>query len=152
MGYETIDELEHFQFREVHISEIRQITNSSFYAILDNVTILETNSCNRDIFDMRTNNLTLRIEEGQIVSFVEEGYKIFDANEILMQEVADRILPPEEYNAMLKDMTDATLYSIKKDGTRYIFDIDACDHTYTLVVEGSHDTEEWNRFLKKEDL
>ena len=42
---------------------------------LSNVTILPENSCNRDIREMRANDLVLKIEEPVIRSLVREGYK-----------------------------------------------------------------------------
>ena len=49
-----------------------------FEIVFDNVTILPANSCNRDIREMRANELVLQISEPKIEALVEEGYKVYD--------------------------------------------------------------------------
>lgn len=150
MSYRTIQELEHFNFKDAYIAEMMLITGQYFYTILDNVTILSANSCNRDIFDMRTNNLKLKLEDGEILSFVEEGYKVFDANDVLTRQVDDRPLSPSEYNDAFKNMAGAMIYELTKEQDVYTFSIDTEEHTYNLVIKSTQDVEEWERFLKKE--
>ena len=56
MKYHTDNELQNFQFAGAYIAEMC-VVNGIFEMILDNVTILPQNSCNRDIREMRTNEL-----------------------------------------------------------------------------------------------
>ena len=65
------------------------IFNGIFEMILDNVTILPQNSCNRDIREMRANELKLKIREPEITAFVEEGYKVYDADGNLKEKKED---------------------------------------------------------------
>ena len=96
MGFFTENEVETFDFGEAHIGELR-FGLGPFYMLLDNVKILESNSCNRDVRTMRTNGLTFRIAEAQILSVIEEGYRIYNADGILQREVADRTVESEDY-------------------------------------------------------
>ena len=48
MKYHTINELDHFCFKEAYIAQICAV-NGMFEIVFDNVTILPENSCNRDI-------------------------------------------------------------------------------------------------------
>ena len=84
MKYTTTDELEHFSFAEAYIADV-QVTGGFFHMTLSNVTILPENSCNRDIREMRANDLVLKIEEPVIRSLVREGYKVYDANGALLR-------------------------------------------------------------------
>ena len=68
MKYTTTDELEHFSFAEAYIADV-QVTGGFFHMTLSNVTILPENSCNRDIREMRANDLVLKIEEPVIRSW-----------------------------------------------------------------------------------
>ena len=61
MKYTTTDELEHFSFTETYIADV-QVTGGFFHMTLSNVTILPENSCNRDIREMRANDLVLKIK------------------------------------------------------------------------------------------
>ena len=62
MKYTTTDELEHFSFAEAYIADV-QLAGGFFHMTLSNVTILPENSCNRDIREMRANDLVLKIKE-----------------------------------------------------------------------------------------
>lgn len=147
MRYRTTDELEHFDFAEAYIGDV-QVTGGFFHMILDNVTIQPENSCNRDIRQMRTNNLLFKIEEASIDAIVEEGFKVYDANGKLMQTCEDREVEEKDYLAVAKSFVDGVIYSLEKKGGQYLFTIDGADErTYSLRVSGAHDVEEWDRFL-----
>ena len=79
MKYKTTNDLAGFDFTEAYIGEIRAMSDT-FTIGLDNVKILPENTKNRDIRKMRTNELVLKIRDAKIVDFVEEGYKVYDAN------------------------------------------------------------------------
>ncbi|MCI5621018.1 MAG: subtilin biosynthesis sensor protein SpaK [Lachnospiraceae bacterium] len=150
MNYTTQDELNHFDFAESYIGGIETV-NGIFHMYLDNVTILPENSCNRDIRTMRANGFVLKISNGRIASLVEEGYKTYDANGKPIASCADRIVEPEDYPEMVKSMAEGMIFSLEKKEGAYEFAIDAVnERTYTMVVAGEHDTEEWDRFLTKE--
>lgn len=150
MKYVTINEWEHFGFLEAYISDIQKI-GDCFQMVLDNVKIAPENSKNRDIRQMRANALCLRIQDAELLSLTEEGYKVYNANGQLMDQFADREVPLECCNDRLRSFTDGEccLYSLEKTGDVYTFLIDASDgHTYILRVKGTRDTEEWDRFLQ----
>ncbi len=146
MSYQTKNEWEHFDFQEAVIAEARQCIGF-FEIMLENVKILPENSCNRDIRTMRCNGLLLHIEEGAIVSLVEEGYQIYDANGNLKEKKEDRVIAASDYQAHLQGLQECVIYSLKKEENLYHFSIDTDDHTYDLKVSGTGDIEEWDRFL-----
>lgn len=149
MKYQTTDELRHFSFEDAYIGDV-QIATGFFHIVLDNVTILPENSCNRDIREMRANGLLLKIEDSAITSLVQEGYKVYDANGKLLETCEDVTVEDKDYTTVIKTFVDGVIYSLeKKDGT-YCFVIDGADErTYQLNVSGTHDVEEWERFLNK---
>lgn len=147
MNYKTMDEILNFDFSETYIQDM-QVTNGFFHIILDGVRIKPENSCNHDIREMRTNNLLFKIEGAEIKSLVKEGYKVYDANGNLRESFEDIIIPKQEQLMVLKEFADGNIYSLEKQDENYIITIDAPDeHTYCLTVSGSHDIEEWDRFL-----
>ncbi|MGN0485264.1 MAG: subtilin biosynthesis sensor protein SpaK [Lachnospiraceae bacterium] len=151
MGYITTNEWEHFDFKEAQIAELR-LQNGAFYAVLDNVKILPENSKNRDIRKMRTNNLTFRIADCSIEAFVEEGYKTYNADGVLQQQVADRPIPESEYKSAFESLVECTIYSLEKEGDCYIFSIDTEDHTFLLKISGTEDREEWEKFFSLDSM
>ena len=77
MKYNTTNELDHFNFSEAYITAIQK-RNGYIQLTLDNVTIMPDNSCNRDIREMRTNGLNLKILDGEVALLVQEGYKVYN--------------------------------------------------------------------------
>lgn len=147
MKYKTTNELRNFRFSDAYIAEIR-VMSDSFLMALDNVIILPENSCNRDIREMRTNGLELRIREAAVISLVEEGYKVYDADGKLARQEEDKTVLPDDYKSAFEELAGCMLYSIEKSGNEYTFSIDTEDHTFLMKVTGGDDTEEWDRFLQ----
>lgn len=150
MSFQTINELKHFDFTEAHVGNV-QVTDGIFHLVLDNVKILPENSCNRDIRVMRCNELLLKIGNPRVQKIVEEGYRQYDANGNLMQEVADTLLEPDNYSKVWEVLLDGELYSLEQTGKQYTFLADGTnERTYMIVVEGTDDSEDWERFLNLE--
>ena len=153
MKYTTTNEFNQFEFEEAHISDI-QIVEGRFYMLLDNVKILPDNSCNRDIRKMRTNELFFKVTNGTMTSLIEEGYKLYDANGKLTREIEDREVVASEYKEITDEFIDGMVYEVEKtiledkNQVQYRFVIDAAnERTYTMIVLGDGDLEEWDRFL-----
>lgn len=153
MKYTTTNEFNQFEFEEAHISDI-QIVEGRFYMLLDNVKILPDNSCNRDIRKMRTNELFFKVTNGTMTSLIEEGYKLYDANGKLTREIEDREVVASEYKEITDKFIDGMVYEVEKtiledkNQVQYRFVIDAAnERTYTMIVLGDGDLEEWDRFL-----
>ena len=148
MKYHTINELRNFNFKEAYIAHICAVSGM-FEIVFDNVTILPENSCNRDIREMRANELVLKISDPVIETFVEEGYKVYDANGNLKKKNEDVVILPENYADKFKELEGCEVYSVEQEKGCYIISVDTEDHTFLLRVSGSGDTEEWDRFLNK---
>lgn len=154
MNFRTVDEFENFDFNEAHISGIESRSGHVFL-MLDNVMIAAKNSCNRDIREMRTNGLVLKLQDGKIISFVKEGVKVYNADGVFQREIPDEIIPLEKYQEtfdMLLDkyMLEATVERDEASGENiYEFEIEYEEFSYLLVVKAVHDTQEWDRFMNK---
>lgn len=147
MKYETINELEHFQFAGAHISEFSQTPGGSFCAILDDVIILPENSCNRDIRMMRANQLTLQLTHANITAIVEEGYKIYDADGNLKEQFDDQPVAPARYPTVLSAFTDCSVDAVERNDSNYTISIDTYDHTYRIELCAKENIVKWDRFL-----
>lgn len=151
MKYITKNEWNHFEYADAHISEV-QITEGFFHIVLDGVIILPENSANRDIRKMRANDLMFKIHNSKVDAMIREGYKVFDADGKLQNQFEDVVVEPSEYEAVLKQLIDGYVYAVEKneieDGFSYTFILDGVDeNTYDLIVKGTGDTQEWERFL-----
>ena len=151
MGYRTVDELENFDLKDAHISNM-EISSGHLFVTLDIVTIKSSNSCNRDIRDMRTNDLEFKLQDAQIEYMIKEGYKLYNADGVLQNEVPDEQIAPENYTAAMKELVECYVYEITKEQEGYLIDIDGEESTYKIKVKASHDVEEWEKFLSKDTM
>lgn len=150
MKFTTTNEFDHFDFLEAHVNDI-MFANGVFKIGLDDVKILPENSCNRDIRKMRTNGLILSLSDAEILSFVEEGYRIYDADGNLKKTEDDVPVDEQEYKTVFEYFTDAYAYNIEKKDDEYTFVIDGTnERTYSIIVKASGDAQEWDKFLNLE--
>ena len=149
MGYRTVDEWENFSFKDAGIIKIQE-ENGHVFMTLAYVTILGNNSCNRDICDMGTNQLELKLQNATDISLVLEGFKSYDADGNLKGQEEDTVIfEPDRANAY-RDLENSAIYSATKEGNQYHFYIDTEERTYAFQLTAEHDVEEWERFMKRE--
>ena len=148
MGYRTKDEWEHFDFREARLYEVRE-ENGHLYLELGYVSILGSNSCNRDIREMGTNALTLQLYQVSEVKLVREGYKHYDADGNLKEQLADEELSAEKLSQVSGELVDSVIFRAEKTGKEYRFLLDGEERTYAFTVQAEHDIEEGERFMNK---
>lgn len=160
MSYRTVDEVHHFDFQDAKITEIKRERGHLIF-FLEYVTILPENSCNRDIRRMGTNELTLQLQHAEILHFVEEGYKVYDADGNLKETCEDREIELSEYERIFDTLAQGTIYSLhrrelgnpdRKREYKIYIDTDAEEngHTYLLLVKGDHDVQQWERFMNRD--
>lgn len=150
MQYKSTDELEQFSFEDAAIASI-SYSGNTFILELDNVTILADNRHNRDIHDMRANNVIITFTDASLTKVVAEGYKVYDADNNLKETVEDTPIVPEKYTDFFKEQENNIIYSIEKisEGCCTI-SIDGEYETYFIETTYTHSFVEWDRFLKKE--
>ena len=150
VNYRTENEFTHFKFSDVHVSDI-MMSFGTFKICLDNVVIKSDNSCNRDIRDMRTNGLILKLEDANIISFVREGFKTYDADGNLMSNTPDEEIEESEYIETFNNFLDGYAFLIEKENENYTFVFDGTDErSYTVIIAASKDICEWDRFMNIE--
>lgn len=150
MSYRTENEFTHFKFSDVHVSDI-MMSFGTFKICLDNVIIKSENSCNRDIRDMRTNGLVLKLEDADIISFVKEGFKTYDADGNLKSTTPDEEIEEPDYIETFNNFLDGYAFLIEKENQNYTFVFDGTDErTYTMIISASKDVCEWERFMNIE--
>lgn len=149
MRFTTENEMEHFDFEEAVLQGVDK-RNDHVDVMLANVKIPASNSCNRDIITKRTNDLVIRIK-GTVWRLFEEGYQLFDADLKPIKTVEDRQVKDEDVQHDLDLFSDCFLDCFEKQvhGEIYVYvmTLRVEDHTWRLEIEGTKDTEMWDRFL-----
>lgn len=148
MGYHTRDELEHFNFSGAEILEIREYRDQLIFE-LGFVTILPANSCNRDVREMGTNQLTLKLFCVKEIEIILEGYKVFDADGNLKKTCEDEVIEKKDFSAVYQALVGSGIYSLEKKGETYSFYLDGEERTYRFTVTAEGDSQDWERFMNK---
>lgn len=147
--FHTKNELEHFDFAGAEVIEAKAYRDQIIFQ-LGFVKILPENTCNRDIRVMGTNELTLKFLEVTQYTYVEEGYKVFDADGNLMNTVGDKTLQGEQALKAITTMENMTIYSIEKTENEYRISLDGLEQTFLVVLQANGDSQEWERFRNVE--
>lgn len=148
MSYHTVNELEHFDFAGAQVYSIEE-RGTQLFLQLGYVTIKGDNSCNRDVRDMGTNELSLRLKGVARMELIREGYKVFDADGNPKADCADEIIAKQKYKEVFQELENGSIYALIKEDREYRFYFDTEDRTYTLSVQAEEDTQQWERFMNK---
>lgn len=146
--YHTADELGTFDFTQAMIYEIREYRDQIIFD-LGYVTIHGTNSCNRDVRDMGTNELQLKLQGVSEKTLILEGYQLFDADGNLKERYEDVVIAQEDLPQVYEELKESSIYSLEKKGQDYCFYIDTEERTYSFIITAEGDSQEWERFMNK---
>lgn len=163
MKYKAVDELEHFGFQDAKIKKFEK-TDSGLLLVLEAVIVKANNSQNGNYTDSYAATLNMRLVGANIQKAVREGYKYYDANDVLVEEVPDVSLAEAEIDALLADSEDDYLFDAVKVNEEendtghflYLFGIDVPDDadedeivSYWLQIEFEKSILEWDRYMNR---
>ncbi len=149
MGYYTKNEIENFAFTQAQIFEIKEYRDQ---IILDlgYVIIKANNSCNRDVFDMGTNELRLRLYEVSDIQITRLGCKIYNADGKLMSESPDEVLKKGQQEQIFEAWNGglAQISAMRHEAGKYSFDVETEEDLYLFEVIATENSQEWERFRR----
>lgn len=146
MNYQTNNGLKYFDFNDSQIQKI-EIYNNCIHVFIQNVKILPTNPCNKDIIEKRTNDFDLVFINGTIINIINEGYIVYDADMKLSKKYDDEIIAPDKVPLILNKMDSCYIYAINQESNTYQIIVDLDDHTYRLEIKADSTQENWTKFL-----
>lgn len=157
MNYKSVDELENFCFQDAQIQGI-EYKEDALCFVLDAVIVKAKNSQNTNFTDSYAGTLTMRLMGANLQKAIKEGYKYYDANDNLIEEIPDTALSVLETDALLKRSAGYYLFDVveveKTQNTTghflYLFGIDEDDETsYWLQIEFEKSILEWDRYMNR---
>lgn len=160
MGFKSVDEIEQFQFDDCRISRF-ELTDAGISLELEALIVKSNNSQNTNYTDSYAGTTYVRLIDGKITDGVKDGYKYYDANDVLIREVPDTALSEEEIQAFPKLCEGAYLYVLEKDREEnglYYYNmgvefVDETDNTtadsYSLHIVFSKAVFEWERYMNR---
>lgn len=157
MGFQSVNELEQFSFQDAQIKDFK-VSKGLISFELEAVIVKARNSQNANFTDSYAGTLSMRLLGGNIQKAVKEGYKYYDANDVLVEEIPDQPLSEEEIEALVKESKDYYLFDVVKveDGQNttghflYLFGLDADEETsYWFQIEFDKSILEWERYMNR---
>lgn len=157
MGFQSVNELEQFSFQDAQIKDF-QVSEGVIFFELEAVIVKARNSQNANFTDSYAGTLSMRLLGGKIQKAVKEGYKYYDANDVLVEEIPDEALSEEEIAALVKASKDYYLFDVVKveddQNTTghflYLFGLDADEETsYWFQIEFDKSILEWERYMNR---
>ena len=155
MKFKSTDEFMTFDFNDSLMKTIK-ITNDQLMFGAEGVIVKANNSNNQRFEDMFTVYLEMTFRESSISRFDEQGYKYFNANGELLNEVPDRALSEAEQKEVIAKVNngDAKIFLVEKgpdrEGYEIIFDVEDegedTSVTYQIFFDFKSSQAQWERF------
>ena len=142
-----------FSYKDATVLTWEQKENN-MVMVLSGVIALANNPCNEELVDRYVDDLQLRMLHCRIRRILLEGYKYYDANDVLQEEVPDKEIPVMDYPNIMKECEgQGFLFQIEEetiDGeTCYHFSIDVEEKTYLVTLQMEKSIMEWERFMNR---
>ncbi len=164
MKFIAVNELEHFNFRDAVIHSFQ--VDSKLKTInleLKAVIVTPDNSQNGNATYSYAGDLYMRFLGARLQKGVKEGYKYFDANDVLIEEIPDTPLSLPEMDALPGGLEGAYMWNMTKveDAQNdtghflYLMGIDLDDEantTYWLQVEFDKVVMEWDKYMNRVEM
>ncbi len=162
MGYTSVDEIENFSFEDCQIHSFR-IGENHIEKEVEALIVKSYNSQNSNYTKSYAGTTVICMKGGKLLSGIRDGYKYYNADDVLQEEKTDEVLTIEQIHEMLKDSQGAYLYGIelrekKEDTYYYTMGIEFVSHeAYDTVPADSYQIElscqqlviRWDRYMNR---
>jgi len=169
MAFVSKNEIEQFSFEDCQISSVEKTENDIIF-YLEALMVRERNSQNTNYTLSYADTTKAILSNAKIYSVVLAGYKVFDANDNLVENVEDKIVAKEEWDNVFSNLKNAYLYRMisitdeekagLEDAKAFVYDIeveafedpdiqDLREDAYTLRIGFDKSTFSWNRYLNR---
>lgn len=158
MKFKSVNEMDKLSFHDAAVVEWK-VEQELITLIVESVIVKPMNSQNGRYEDMYSGECTLRLQNAKISKVVKEGYKYYDANDVLINEIPDSEIPVLEYKKLFQQMKDAVIFAAvptdeNKEGQyqyQFGFDLQKEDDdeevdTYWVTVTFDKAVAEWDRY------
>jgi hypothetical protein len=156
MKFNTVDELQHFSFDDSAINELKTEDGKISFTF-QGATVKADNSQNARFQDMFCGEIRLELEDADIVRIVKEGYKYYDANGDLQEQVPNQDVPAPAQKSVLERCAKGVVFTAVEDSvedgfaSEFGIDVPREDDeeevdTYWLCIRFAHARAMWDRY------
>lgn len=155
MAFKSVDEVEQFRFDDCQISAFT-VTDQKLELEVEALIVRTNNSQNTNYTESYAGTTKISLVNGTIQKIIKDGYRYYDANDVLLSEVPDEELSEEEIKQFPGRCRDAYLYDMQKTAEGYILGIefeDPDDHgvsdSYQVIVACDSVICTWERYMNR---
>lgn len=160
MGYESINEIEKFGFEDCRIVNFR-LGDNVIAMELEALIVRRNNSQNTNFTESYAGTTTARLLGGSVIKVIKDGYKYYNANDVLVKEIPDRELSIEERQELFSKIPGAYLYFMDKEKEEdglftYSIGIEFVDEeentmsdSYSILVSFEKAVFSWERYMNR---
>lgn len=160
MGFQSVNEIEQFNFDDCQVFNI-EISENNISMELEALIVRRNNSQNTNYTESYAGTTTVRFQTGKLLKVMKDGYKYYNADEVLINEIPDRELSQEEIGEFIKNSNGAYLYFMDKDKEEdgkfyYTIGIEFIDKeentmadSYSLSVSFEKAVFNWERYMNR---
>lgn len=163
MSFKSVDEIFNFDFQDAQIFNFKA-TDEMISFELESLIVEPENSQNENYTKSYAATTKVRLMDGKIVSGLKDGYKRYDANDKLIEEVPDSYIENSSLLTILKNSKGAFLFAMdanddSKEGS-FSYNVsfefpskEAYDNlgsvSYQVKMTFSKAIFEWDRYMNK---
>lgn len=125
MGFQSVNEIEKFSFENCRICKF-QVEEQQVSMELEALIVKPDNSQNTNYTESYAGDTKVKLEQCSILSGIKDGYKYYDANDVLLKEVPDEALSQEQLTQLFASCSGAYLFSmeqLKKEDDKYYYEM-----------------------------
>lgn len=155
MAYKSVDEIEEFRFDDCQISRF-QVSAQGAELEVEALIVRANNSQNTNYTESYADTTRIYMQDGRIDRIIQDGYRYYDANDVLISEVPDEVLPEAELADFPKKCAGAYLYEMQRIPEGYMLGVefeDPEDHTvgasYRIYISCETVTCTWERYMNR---
>lgn len=157
MKYKSRNELDKFDFKDAVVHKFA-IEDHTITVALEAVIVKAENSQNSNYTNSYAGDLVMTLEGAALSKAIKEGYKYYDANDVLKETVPDTPLSEEELKEILRTIDGDYLWAVVPVNDRenttghYLYQIGIDrgeDTTYWLQIEFDNALLTWDRYMNR---
>lgn len=114
MGFKSVNEVENFRFDDCQICRFSPMENGVELEV-EALIVRANNSQNTNYTESYAGTAKICLQGGKVIRCIRDGYKYYDANDVLQSEVPDYELSVAQTAEFPKKCEGAYLFEMKKD-------------------------------------
>lgn len=122
MGFRSVNEIHHFDFQDAIIKSYKEKDDNAIFEV-EALIVEPENSQNENFTKSYADVTKITLKEAKLISAIKDGYKHYDANDKLLEEIPDTNLEKSSIETILKNSKGSYLFAVDacKESTEELF-------------------------------